>query len=84
MLVHIAPEILGQKFGLGERNIDRLILSTRLAGTTLYPIQRWPCHVYIMRIKNEEILTSLCLKAEDVEMISWGTLHKEIGDIDLA
>jgi len=37
-----------------------------------------------MRIKNEEILTSRCLEAEDVEMISWGTLHKEKGDIQLA
>jgi hypothetical protein len=84
MLVHISPEILGQKFGLGAKNIDRLILSTRLAGTSLYPIQQWPCHVYVMRIKNEEILTSRCLEAEDVEMISWGTLHKEKGDIQLA
>lgn len=83
MLVHISPAIVGQKFGLGPTNIDRLILSTRLAGTSLYPIQQWPCHVYVMRIKNEDILTSRRLDAADVEMISWGTLHKDKDDIRL-
>jgi hypothetical protein len=84
MLVTISPEIIGQKFGLGARNIERLILSTRLIGTSLYPIQQWPCQVYVMRIKNEDILTKGRFDAADVEMISWGTLHKDKADIRLA
>ena len=76
MLVHIFTEVIGQKFGLGEHNINQLILSMRSGGTSLYLIEQRPCHVYVMRIKNEGILSSLYLDAADVEMISWGTVHK--------
>jgi hypothetical protein len=75
MLVTIRPAIVGQKYGLGSRDIDHLILSTRLSGTTLFPIRAWPCHVYVMRIKNDAILISHFMSREDVEMIGWGTLH---------
>ncbi len=49
MLVSIDPLITGQKYGLGPEDTEQLILSTHLAGTTLYPIREWPCHVYVMR-----------------------------------
>jgi hypothetical protein len=75
MLVSISPAIVGQKYSLGSQNIDQLVLSTRLSGTTLFPIQGWPCHVYVMRIKNDSILASHFIEKEDVEMIGWGTLH---------
>jgi hypothetical protein len=76
MLVRIDPPILGQKYGLGALNIDHLILSARLAGRSLYPIKEWPCHVYVMRIVNDQILKTLFLGKADVQMISWGTLHR--------
>lgn len=75
MLVSIRPAIVGQKYGLGSIDIDQLILSTRLVGTTLFPIQEWPCHVYVTRIKNESIVTTSWLGPDDVQMIGWGTLH---------
>jgi hypothetical protein len=80
MLVHIRPAIIGQKYGLGGSEIDRLVLSARLTGNTLYPIKEWPCHVYVMRILNGRILNSLSLDEGDVEMISWGTLHRTLDD----
>lgn len=75
MLVSISPVIVGQKYGLGSQDIDQVILSTRLAGTTLYPIRQWPCHVYVMRLRNQLPLATRFIRKEDVEMISWGTLH---------
>lgn len=75
MLVSIHPAIVGQKYGLGSRDIDRLVLSTRLAGTSLYPIREWPCHVYVMRIKNDSVVTNCFIGKEDVELIGGGTLH---------
>jgi hypothetical protein len=80
MLVSISPAIVGQKYGLGSRDIDQLILSTRLTGTTLFPIQEWPCHVFVMRIKNDSILVTRFIDKEDVEMIGWGTLHSTEAD----
>jgi hypothetical protein len=76
MAVRINPEIPGQKYGLGFRDIDYLLLSTRLAGTTLYPITEWPCHVYVIRVVNENILTNSEFGKSDVEVIGWGTIHK--------
>ncbi len=76
MLVRIEPRIVGQKYGLGALELDRLILSGRLAGSTLYPIRNWPCHVYVMRITNKRILAGASFGEEDVEMIAWGTLHR--------
>ena len=76
MLVRIDPSIPGQKYGLGASRIDRLILSARLAGESLYPVRAWPCHVYVMRVVNDAVLESLYLDTGNVEMISWGTLHK--------
>jgi hypothetical protein len=78
MLVRIEPPIMGQKYGLGAANIDHLILSTHLAGKSLYPIDSWPCHVYVMRILNSRILQTLSLDKADVEMIGWGSLHRTI------
>jgi hypothetical protein len=75
MLVSIHPAIVGQKYGLGSQDIDRLVLSTRLAGTSLYPIREWPCHVYVMRIKNASIDANGIIGKEDVELIGGGTLH---------
>jgi hypothetical protein len=80
MLVSIKPAIIGQKYGLAAKVINQVILSTRLAGATLYPITVWPCHVYVMRIKNESVLASHVIGNEDVEMISWGTLHSSEED----
>ena len=84
MLVRISPSILGQKYGLGGRDIDCLILAARLAGTTLYPISEWPCHVYVFRVVNLVLLNSSSLGKDDVEMISWGTLHKTVDDASRA
>jgi hypothetical protein len=81
MLVRIDPPILGQKYGLGGLNIDHLILSARLAGRSLYPINEWPCHVYVMRIVNDQILKTLSLEKEDVQMIGWGTLQRMIDGV---
>ena len=80
MLVLISPSIAGQKYGLGSLDIECLILATRLTGTTLYPISEWPSHVYVMRIVNQSVLQRLSFGKDDVEMISWATLHKTADD----
>ena len=80
MLVRISPSIAGQKYGLGSLDIECLILATRLAGTTLYAISEWPCHVYVMRVVNQTVLKSFSFGKDDVELISWGTVHKTLDD----
>jgi len=60
MLVRINPPLIGQRFGLGSSDVDRLILSTRHQGYTLFPVTEWPSHVYVSRIVNKSILECRC------------------------
>lgn len=76
MLVEITPPIIGQKYGLGGRDISQVILATRHKGYTLFPVTEWPAFVYIIRILDENILTTMQFSANQVEMILWGVIHK--------
>ncbi len=78
MLVAIDPVIHGAKYGMGQQDIDQLVLSTRLVGASL--LRQWPCFVYVMRVVENSILTSLTIREDDVQMISWGSLHQSEED----
>jgi hypothetical protein len=78
MLIEINPALIGQSFGLADKNITQLIISTRLEGYTLYPITRWPVPVYVSRILDEAILATLLLKENQVELIAWGMIFRTL------
>ena len=80
MLVKIEPVLVGQDFGLGGEDIDFLILSTVFEGETLFPIQKWPVAVYVGRIKDKVILTSLTFAIGQVELIAKGLLYSTLGE----
>ena len=42
LLLKIDPPIIGQRFGLGERNIDHVIVATRFEGTCLFRLHTGP------------------------------------------
>jgi hypothetical protein len=78
MLVEIEPSLSGQNFGLGGHDINYLILSTKLKGTTLFQIKEWPVSVYVTRILDESILKKVGFTASQVELIAWGFLYPTI------
>lgn len=78
MLVEIEPTLLGQTFGLGDRDISRLILSTRYQGSTLFPITEWPSHVYVTRILDETVLQTLSFTKSQVELIAWAVMFRTL------
>ncbi len=77
MLVSIEPPLIGQPYGLGDRDIARVLLSTRHEGKTLFPVTEWPAFVYVIRIVDEAILETRTFSSDQVQMIRWGVLHKE-------
>jgi hypothetical protein len=84
MLVRINPPLIGQRFGLGNSDVDRLILSTRHQGYTLFPVTEWPSHVYVSRIVNQSILECNHFQKQDVELIAWALIFrtaKEAADL---
>jgi hypothetical protein len=76
MLVRIKPSFCDERSS--PKEIDRLILSTRLKPCSLYPITEWPCHVYVMRILDESILQTAQFTRQQVEIIAWGALFQTL------
>lgn len=78
MLVEINPTLSGQSFGLGDKDISVLLLSTKLKGKSLFPIEEWPVYVYVARILDESIISKLEFTAQQVELIAWGVLFSTL------
>ena len=73
--IRIEPPIIGQPYELGEQDIEDLVLATRYADTTLYPISEWPMIVFVCRVVNEKIRHSGRVSANDLEVILIGELY---------
>ena len=78
MLIEIEPVLDGQRFGLGDKDITSLIISSRHRGQTLFPISEWPSFVYVARIVDDVVLSSVSFTREQVELIAWGTLFRTL------
>lgn len=76
LLIAVEPPIIGQKYGLGDKDIDFLIIATRHADTSLFPVSEWPLYVHIAYplIENVEFISSILLK--DIKLIAWGELYQ--------
>lgn len=83
MLIKIEPPVIGQVYGLGGRDITNLIISPRLQGYTLFPINKWPCPVYVARILDENIIKTLTFTGEQVEVIVWAMIFSTFEEANI-
>jgi hypothetical protein len=74
MLVSIDPPIIGQQCGLGARDVDVIILASRLEGYSLFPISDWPCPVYCGRIIGDGPDQKGFIAAKSYEIIDWAAI----------
>jgi hypothetical protein len=62
-------------FALGNRALTHVILATRHAGATLFPIDRWPVFVHVARllvsIDDRDVLHD-----DEFELIAWAALYE--------
>jgi hypothetical protein len=72
--VRIEPPIIGQPYGLEDKDIEDVVLATRWKGATLHPVGKWPMHVFVCRIIDEEIRGSGKASPGDLEVILIGDL----------
>ena len=80
MLIEIEPTIIGQPYGLGDKDIVNLILSVKLQGFSLFPVNEWPCPVYVSRILDEAITKTLVFAGDQVEMIAWAVIFRNLDE----
>jgi hypothetical protein len=74
LLIKIDPPLIGQPFGLGANDIDEVIVATRLEGVSLFPIERWPVDVYVVRLLVASEAKETVM-ADEMELIAWAELY---------
>lgn len=75
MLVRIDPPLIGQRFGMGAQDLDHVILATRHAGASLFPIRAWPVFVHVARVLVPLEQRDL-LHDGEMESIAWAELYE--------
>jgi hypothetical protein len=78
LLVDIAPPIIGQRYGLGDKDVQQLILAPRHQGVTLFPVNEWPAYVFVYRILDEGMLRQEIFEAHQIELIIWGIIYRSL------
>jgi hypothetical protein len=80
MLIEIDPPVIGQYYGLGDKDITKLILSARHEGFSLFPVKEWPCHVYVAHILDDAITKTLTFRRDQIQVIAWGMIFRSFAE----
>lgn len=80
LLVRIDPPLIGQKYGLGGRDIDEVIVATRHQGDSLFPVKQWPAFVHVARPLIENPAERDQLDDAELESIAWAELYRSEED----
>jgi len=80
LLVNIYPAIAGQRYGLGENEIDKVVLATRFKGDSLFPPNRWPLEVYVLRLLVDDNERQT-FENEELSNMAWAEIYKSAEDI---
>ena len=75
LLVRIDPPLAGQKYGLGDRDVDHVVLAPRHRGQSLSPIRRWPLFCHVARLLTEFEGRDV-IRADEVELIAWAAIYE--------
>jgi len=74
LLIRIAPPLFGQKYGMGDRDINVVLIAPRHSDASLFPIHEWPLHVHVARLLIENPENCDVLRDEEFESIAWAEL----------
>jgi hypothetical protein len=75
LLIRIDPPLIGQKYGLGEHDIDLVLIATRHLGETLFPIDSWPVYVHVARPLVDVPEKHDKLSTDQYESVAWAELY---------
>lgn len=74
LVIKVEPPLIGQKYGLGGKDIDVLVVAPRHQGVTLFPIRNWPVAVYVLRPLVDPSLLRGNVPREWLKLIAWAEL----------
>lgn len=75
LLIRIAPPLIGQKYGLGGKDIYEVIIATRHQGASLFPVTEWPLYVHVARLKKNLPVDQSHVEGDAFESIAWAELY---------
>jgi hypothetical protein len=76
LLVRIDPPIIGQPYGLGGQDIEKVIVATRFKGDSIFPITEWPVYVHVARFLSGDPEEYDFIHMSDLEEIAWAELYE--------
>jgi hypothetical protein len=75
VLVGVDPPVIGQPFGLGDKDITSLILALRRKGSELEETVCRPVPVIIYRILRPGAGAEGVIRAPDIKLSAWGEVY---------
>jgi hypothetical protein len=76
LLIEIDPPLIGQKYGLGGRDISLVIIAPRHKGGSLFPIADWPTYVHVARPLIENVESRDTVGDNELELIAWAEIYR--------
>lgn len=80
LLVRIDPPLIGQKYGLGGRDVDQVLMAARHQGASVFPVKEWPVFVHVARPLIENPQDRESLQDGEFESIAWAELYRSEQD----
>ena len=75
LLISLEPPIVGQQYGLGDRDIACVVIAPRHAGSSLFPISTWPVFVHVARPLVADPELREVLDDGELEEIGWAEIY---------
>ncbi len=75
-VIKIEPYVIRQKYGLGEKNIEYLMLTPKHTDLTLTSIEEYPFFVMISRFLSNKIPQHKNVSSSEIEVIAWAEINK--------
>lgn len=79
MLCEIAPTLIGQPYGLGERDINEIIIASRHREYSIFSINEWPVYVHVARLTSDMPIDKFTIAENDIESIGWAEMYESSG-----
>jgi hypothetical protein len=75
LLIRVEPAIIGQPYGLGAEDIDKVVIAGRHRGEGLFPVKRWPVSVHVARVMIPGLEARESLRDDEIEEIAWAEIY---------
>lgn len=79
MLCSIEPPIIGQPYGLGDQDIQEIILANRHDKHSIFVVREWPVYVHLARLLRNIPTGEFLILEKDIKSIGWGEIHDSKG-----